>query len=120
MQRLKRHLREEIAKAKSEFSLLEEQINQLRRERHERSAALQMRLFEQFRLKNARGEVKDLCELFAPTPQRTPPAGAGECAAPKLLQYAYDNSLTPIAMAEFWQGLSPRGEVRHHGAFYPS
>ncbi|MDO5487913.1 MAG: pseudouridine synthase [Rikenellaceae bacterium] len=120
LQRLKRRLREELTKAESEFAALEEQINQLRRERHERSAALQMRLFEQFRLRNARGEVKDLCELFAPTPQRIPPAGAGECAAPKLLQYAYDNSLKPIAMAEFWQGRSPRGEVRHHGVFYPS
>ena len=120
LQRLKHRLREELTKAESEFAALEEQINQLRRERYERSAALQMRLFEQFRLRNARGEVKDLCELFAPTPQRIPPAGAGECAAPKLLQYAYDNSLKPIAMAEFWQGRSPRGEVRHHGVFYPS
>jgi len=65
---------------------------------------LQRKLFEQFRILNARGEVKDLCELFAPTYQGAPPAGAGECAAPKLLQYTYQHQLEPIAMAEFWWG----------------
>jgi tRNA pseudouridine32 synthase/23S rRNA pseudouridine746 synthase len=64
--------------------------------------------------------VKTLVELFAPTPQLIPPAGAGECAAPKLLQYAYLMGYRPVAMAEFWQGASPRGEVRHHDAFYPA
>ena len=120
LQRLKRALREEITSLQERFSSLKESINCLKNERQQRSAALQMQLFEQFRMLNARGEVKDLCELFAPTSQRIPPAGAGECAAPKLLQYAYLNSLTPIAMAEFWQGASPRGEVRHHGTFYPA
>ena len=105
---------------RSVFDALNEKILALKEERKERSAALQMQLFAQFRMLNARGEVKDLCELFTPTSQRIPPAGAGECAAPKLLQYAYLNSLTPIAMAEFWQGASPVGEVRHHGSFYPA
>lgn len=120
LQRLKRHLREQVAKAQAHLNELQEGINNLKAERQQRSAALQMRLFAEFRMLNALGEVKDLCKLFAPTSQHIPPAGAGECAAPKLLQYAYLNNLTPIAMAEFWQGASPRGEVRHHGAFYPS
>lgn len=79
-----------------------------------------MWIFEQYVMRNARGEERDLCEIFAPTAQRIPPAGAGECAAPKLLQYAYQNGLQPVAIAEFWQGRSPRGVVRHHGGFYPS
>lgn len=120
MQRLKRSLKEEVATLQEIFSTIESDIAQLKNERQQRSAALQMRLFEQFRMLNAKGEVRDLCQLFAPTSQGIPPAGAGECAAPKLLQYAYLNSLSPIAMAEFWQGASPRGEVRHHGAFYPA
>ena len=66
------------------------------------------------------GETKDLCEIFAPTAQQVPPAGAGECAAPKLLQYAYLNQLRPIAMAEFWWGNSPKTEIRRHGYFYPA
>lgn len=120
LQRLKKSLNEQVKRSEQRFAKLQAEIYALKQERQQRSAALQMRLFSQFRMLNARGEVKDLCELFAPTTQRIPPAGAGECAAPKLLQYAYLNSLTPIAMAEFWQGASPRGEVRHHGTFYPS
>ena len=79
-----------------------------------------MQLFREFRVVNGRGQTKDLCELFASTPQGIPPAGAGECAGPKLLQYALLQGYEPIAMAEFWQGASPRGEVRHHGSFYPA
>lgn len=120
MQRLKRELKATIAQSQAQFEALNQEVAKLKQERSQRSAALQNRLFEQFRMVNARGEVKNLCELFAPTPQRIPPAGAGECAAPKLLQYAYLNGYKPIAMAEFWQGASPRGEVRHHGAFYPA
>lgn len=120
LQRLKKRIKEQTESAQQAFDALNEKILALKEERKERSAALQMQLFAQFRMLNARGEVKDLCELFTPTSQRIPPAGAGECAAPKLLQYAYLYSLTPIAMAEFWQGASPVGEVRHHGSFYPA
>lgn len=69
---------------------------------------------------NARGERRDLCDIFKTTPQGLPPAGAGECAAPKLLQHAYLNGLKPLAMAEFWVGRSPKEEIRHDGHFYPS
>ena len=120
LQRLKRHYRDAIAEAESHLAVFDAEIASLREERSRRSADLQMALFREFRMLNARGEVSDLCELFAPTAQRIPPAGAGECAAPKLLQYAYLNDLQPLAMAEFWQGASPRGEVRHDGHFYPS
>lgn len=120
LQRLKRSLREAENVAEQQLKSLQEEIDALREERRQRSAELQMALFSEFRMLNARGEEQDLCELFAPTAQRIPPAGAGECAAPKLLQYAYLNGLKPLAMAEFWQGASPRGEVRHDGHFYPS
>lgn len=89
-------------------------------ERQQRSAALQERIFHHFVMLNAHGESKDLCEIFADTPQHTPPGGAGECAAPKLLQYAYANGYQPLAMAEFWIGESPKEEIRRHGCFYPS
>ena len=70
--------------------------------------------------KNAQGEVKDLYTIFEQTVQKVPPAGAGECALPKLLQYAYLHQLKPLAMAEFWWGDSPKNEIRHHGYYYPS
>lgn len=120
MQRLKRQLKESVAKSQELFDALNTSVTELKHERQQRSAALQNQIFEQFRILNGRGEVKDLCELFAPTSQGVPPAGAGECAAPKLLQHAFIKGYKPIAMAEFWLGASPRGEVRHHKAFYPA
>ena len=81
---------------------------------------MQQQLFEQFRIVNGKGEIRDLCDIFKDTAQKVPPAGTGECAAPKLLQYAYLHQLKPVAMAEFWWGNSPKMEIRHHGYFYPA
>ena len=119
-QREKRAIKEKLEQVTALVAELQAAIDDLKHERQRRSAELQMRLFEQFRMLNAQGEERDLCDIFAPTPQQIPPAGAGECAAPKLLQYAYKNGLRPIAMAEFWWGNSPKGEVRQHGTFYPA
>lgn len=118
--RLERKWKAELTQLETRIQEYERQIQQRKQERKKRSAALQLRLFAQFNLLNARGETKDLCEIFAPTTQQVPPAGAGECAAPKLLQYAYLNQLRPIAMAEFWWGNSPKAEIRRHGYFYPA
>lgn len=117
---MKKEMQAFVEEEQAAVNQLEQEIEQLKQERKRRSATLQRKLFEQFRILNARGDVKDLCELFAPTSQGTPPAGAGECAAPKLLQYAYQHQLEPIAMAEFWWGDSPKTEIRHHGYYYPA
>ncbi|MDO7173325.1 RluA family pseudouridine synthase [Mariniflexile sp. AS56] len=84
------------------------------------SASLQKRIHEQYQFLNAAGNTKDLLDIFKETTSPIPPAGSGECAAPKLFQYAYENKLQPIAMAEFWWGASPKSEVRKHQQFYPS
>ena len=98
----------------------ENKINQLKEERKARSIALQQWIFQQFRLRNALGEEQDINGIFERLAHRLPPAGTGECAAPKLLQYAYLQELKPLAMAEFWWGDSPKGEIRRHGNYYPS
>jgi tRNA pseudouridine32 synthase/23S rRNA pseudouridine746 synthase len=95
------------------FSL---KINQLKEERKLKSAQLQQQLFAKYAFLNQYRELKSLGEIF----DGNPPAGAGECAAPKLLHYAFQNQLKPIAMAEFWWGQSPKSEVRKHGQFYPA
>lgn len=120
LRRLKQRWEEKIARQQTATEQFTTQIRALKEERKRRSAALQKRLFEQFELLNARGEQKNLYALFEETAQRIPPAGAGECAAPRLLQYAYRHGLRPIAMAEFWWGESPRGEIRRHGNYYPA
>lgn len=98
----------------------QDQLQQLKDERKSRSLALQQWAFRKFIMYNASGQKKDLCDIFAACSPNIPPAGSGECAAPKLLQYAYQNRLEPIAMAEFWWGNSPKGEIRHHGHYYPA
>lgn len=118
--RLERYWKEQISEIKTELESFSSQIEALKAERRNRSAALQQKLFQQFNFLNSKGETKNLCAIFEETVQKTPPAGAGECAAPKLLQYAYLSGLSPIAMAEFWWGESPKTEIRHHGYYYPS
>lgn len=120
LKRLERNLKEHLSSLQKETDTYVSQIEALKNERKSRSATLQQQLFEQFRLLNARGEVKDLCSIFAHTVHKIPPAGAGECAAPKLLQYAYSHHYRPVAMAEFWWGNSPKAEIRHHGHYYPA
>ena len=118
--RLERSWKDKIASLQVEAGNWEKQIQELKAERKVRSAALQQQLFEQFRMLNYRGEVKTLRDIFEQTVHKTPPAGAGECATPKLLQQAYLHHWKPIAMAEFWWGNSPKNEIRHHGYYYPA
>lgn len=118
--RLKKKWKKRLEELETEVRHFDIEIERLKTERKERSAALQRKLFEQFRMLNAQGEVKDLYTIFEQTVQKVPPAGAGECALPKLLQYAYLHQLKPLAMAEFWWGDSPKNEIRHHGYYYPS
>ena len=99
---------------------LDNRIATLRQERKEKSDRLQQWLFDQYSMLNARGERCDLTSIFAATPQRVPPSGAGDCCAPKLLQYAYLHGLHPVCMAEFWWGKSPKTEIRHHLHYYPA
>ena len=118
--RMERAWKERITPLQQTISDYEAGIQALKSERKQRSAALQQKLFEQFKMLNYRGEVKTLCDIFEQTVHKTPPAGAGECAAPKLLQQAYLHGWKPVAMAEFWWGESPKTEIRHHGHYYPA
>lgn len=102
--------------AKIKLYEFEAKIEQLKALRKQKSNALQNKLFENYSFLNSNKESKSLAEIF----NYNPPAGAGECAAPKLLHYAFQHNLTPICMAEFWWGASPKSEVRKHAQFYPS
>lgn len=99
---------------------LTDELVELKAQRATLSLALQHRLFSQYHFLNGLGEQKSLIDIFEPTKNPTPPAGAGECAAPKLLHYAYKHNLEPVCMAEFWWGTSPKSEVRLHKKYYAS
>jgi tRNA pseudouridine32 synthase/23S rRNA pseudouridine746 synthase len=106
----------QLEKAQNEVNLLLNEINQLKEERKQKSGALQQKLFAEYSFLNQFGERKSIGKIF----NNNPPAGAGECAAPKLLHYAFKHNLKPIAMAEFWWGQSPKSEIRKHKQFYPA
>ena len=111
------HILNNLKESLSDFT---NQLSSLKEQRKTKSAALQQYLFEQYHFLNSKKEVKNLSQLFADTSEQFPPAGSGECAAPKLLQYAFLHDLKPIAMAEFWWGQSPNKEIRKHQQFYPA
>lgn len=123
----KRRLRDLVDKWKqvlgdlqTKLGIIEENIEALKNERKERSAALQQQLFEQYVFLNKDGKNKSLQDIFSRTAFGKPPSAAGECATPKLLQYAFANGYKPLAMAEFWWGASPKSEIRKHKHFYPA
>ncbi|WP_159737234.1 RluA family pseudouridine synthase [Vibrio atypicus] len=111
---------EKITRISQELSQLETSLIALKEQRKQMSNALQNKLFKQYRFLNANGQEQSLQAIFKPTATPTPPAGAGECAAPKLLHYAYLHGFQPLALAEFWWGVSPKSEIRQHKSFYPS
>jgi len=119
-----RKLTEEIETQKVAFlntiESYEDKITELKEERKIKSNSLQNQLFEQYQFTNKFNKNKSLKSIFEQTVFQKPPAGAGECAAPKLLQFAFLNQLEPICMAEFWWGDSPKSEVRKHQHFYPA
>lgn len=98
----------------------EEEIERLKAERRDFSIALQDQIFDNYSFLNKYGESKSVREIFEDTVHNQPPSGAGDCAAPKLLQYAFLKSMKPIAFAEFWWGLSPKSYFWEHGHYYPS
>ena len=119
LKRVRQRHEAEIQQIADEIAASQQRIDELKAQRKVMSEALQERIFRLFVVSNARGERRDLVEVFK-TLGALPPAGAGECCAPRLLNYAFNNGLHPVCMAEFWWGASPVGEVRHHGHFYPA
>ena len=107
------------AEIQEQINEMDSEIESLKRLRAEMSDRLQEWIFRQYIVHNATGESFSIADLFA-SQGLVPPGGTGECAAPKLLEYAYRHGLQPIAMGEFWYGKSPETAVRTHGHFYPS
>lgn len=118
----------EISAVNRDIETAENEQSQLKEKRRQMSEELQQWLFHQYRFLNAKGETRDLIDVWqdyhcSPRIRKRfplPPGGTGDCCAPKLLQYAYLHHLKPICMAEFWWGESPQGIIRHHGQFYPA
>ncbi|MEK6507946.1 RluA family pseudouridine synthase [Myroides sp. C4067] len=117
---LTEYWQEQITTTRDITTSIEEELNNLKEERKQKSNGLQQKLFASYKFLNYKGEEQSLLEIFEKTVLQQPPAAAGDCAAPKLMQYAYEHNYTPIALGEFWWGESPKSEIRKHQHFYPS
>lgn len=119
LKRLKASWEEHIRAVKLGMDAIKRRIEYLSSVRAEMSDQLQEWIFRQYKVHNLLGEEASIADIFNSI-GLVPPGGTGECAAPKLLEYAYKQKLTPLAMGEFWYGDSPETAVRTHGHFYPS
>ena len=117
---IKAETTEEINDAQALLDKFEKELKDLKLTRRAKSNSLQNRMFEQYQFLNINGQRKSLLPIFAETSLQRPPSGAGDCAAPKLFQYAFNRGYKPIAMAEFWWGESPLLEIRKHNYYYPA
>lgn len=115
-----RAFQHQLRAARAALAAAEEELTTLRNDRRTASRELQDWLFRQYDFLNARGQRRDLLDIFRETAFGQPMSGAGDCAAPKLLQYAYLNGLRPVTMAEFWWGRPPEATLRRHGYYYPA
>lgn len=118
LRRIKRLWRERVEDIDRRITPYRERIDSMKAERRRLSDSLQQWLSDRYIMLNARGERRGLRSIFAETVGGIPPSGAGDCCAPKLLQYAYEHAYSPVCMAEFWWGASPKNEIRHHGRYY--
>ena len=119
LKRTKDRWKETIAEISTKLTYIEDRINKIKALRASKSDALQKWIFENAIVQNAASESLNIWDVFTKD-GLIPPGGTGDCAAPKLLNYAYRHGLTPLAMGEFWYGKSPDTAVRTHGHFYPS
>lgn len=114
---LKQQWQKRIAACNEEVEPYENQRQTLIDQRRQLSHQLQLKVFEGYLIKSSAGELTTLSQLFG---EKTPPGGAGDCAAVKLFSTCFEHQLRPLCLAEFWWGSSPVSGIRRHGNFYPS
>lgn len=119
LKRLKQSWEDRIAGIRSRLDGILGEVEALKHKRASMSENLQEWIFRQYIVHNFLGQESSIAEIFADS-GLVPPGGTGECAAPKLLEYALRHGLEPLVMGEFWYGRSPETAVRTHGSFYPS
>ena len=113
------YLSNKIQPLQEAYTALQKKIDLLKKQRTDISATVQQKIFEHYVFLNSKQQTQNLLTLFNNNPQNIP-AGAGDCCAPKLLQYAFNHQLTPIAMAEFWWGAPLPTAIRKHLQYYPA
>ncbi len=115
-----RHFKQEQAAALDPLAATihaaDAEMQELKRQRRALSQQLQAEMHAVYRLTNFAGDSLTLADIQALENPSGLPTGTGDCCAPKLLHYAAQQGLHPLALAEFWWG-PPLGD-RQSGQFY--
>ncbi len=112
---LKASQREALANAEAALNELEQRVTEAKRELSSASAHHVKQIIELPQVINAKGETTPLAALYT----GEVPGGAGECAAPKLINQALRHALTPLSLAEFWWGPA-QASGRLRGVYMPA
>ncbi|KYC43241.1 RNA pseudouridine synthase [Scytonema hofmannii PCC 7110] len=113
--RFKRQRDEALRSLKQSIETADGQIRKLKQLRKELSRQLQAQMHAAYSVMNFLGQSSSLQQLI---PGSSMPTGTGDCCAPKLLHYAATHGLKPLAMAEFWWGISSNDGDKVQGEFY--
>ncbi len=116
-QAMKKKCAFQLQQAQATLTPFEVRLESLETQRTVLSKTLHAEIFSHYQLLSTNQEHKPMSSFYM---DHSPPGGSGDCAAPKLIQYANNVGLKPLALAEFWWGAAPAGGVRHHGVFYAS
>ncbi|WP_291328137.1 hypothetical protein [Desulfovibrio sp. UCD-KL4C] len=95
-----------------------EEYKELSMRRKQMSRLLMQKIHAIYRIPSFTGKTKILPEV-APS-NKGIPTGTGDCCAPKLLNFAIKNNLTPCGIAEFYYGKENRSGTKHHKQYYSS
>ncbi len=117
LRKMKYYWKEQKNLQKEALLPFETEIESIKNQRKTHSNKIQNQIFDEYQFVNQKKESKPLVDLFTDQPLIS---GAGECAAPKLLQHAFLNDLELVCMAEFWWGKTPKSDVRRHKQYYPA
>ncbi len=113
--KFKRQRDEALRSLKQLIETADGRIRELKQLRKELSRQLQAQMHAAYSVMNFLGQSSSLQQLI---PGSSMPTGTGDCCAPKLLHYAATNGLKPLAMAEFWWGISSNNQDKVQGEFY--
>ncbi|MBM9614354.1 hypothetical protein JWJ90_08630 [Desulfobulbus rhabdoformis] len=92
------------------------EYRELKRKRRQLSQELMQAIHALYTLRNFRGESAPLIQVFQG--KGMPPAGTGDCCAPKLLHHAACHGLRPEGLVEFYWGTTNHSQTKRHGQLY--
>ncbi|WP_102363365.1 RluA family pseudouridine synthase [Vibrio cyclitrophicus] len=108
--------KQKIAERQSQVDAIESELKNRKQGYQVISAQLKTQRLSHYHFINQAKQSKSLLELLD---GKDALEGSGDCCLPKLLNFAFECGLKPLALSEFWWGQPPKSQIRQHGNLYP-